>query len=186
MLLSLAQTLLTSPAPPYVTLSSVIFPSSPVSRRERLHGGSVRLKLSSADGENINQVMHIRQTSVREEGKNVFTRFLLIAHSMFSRLFLHPVFIYHSAAEDAPEWPVSLFLSISSSTFLLCATCFIFRFCNGVQNYSSTKLPAVNGVFTCVLRNKYTVCIFFYEIIQTTVSWQVYIFSELFFSLIGP
>lgn len=95
-LLSSAQALLSSPTPPYVTLSSVIFPSSPASRCERLRGGGVRLKLSSADGENINQVMHIRQTSVREEGRNVFTRFLLIAHSMFSRLFLHPAFIHHS------------------------------------------------------------------------------------------
>lgn len=120
-LLSSDQTLLPSPVPLFMTLSFVIPPSSPPFQHERLRGGSVRIKLSSADGENINQVMHIRQTSVREEGRNMFTRFLLIALSMFPRLFRHPVFIHHSTAEVVLECPLSaqvpfpvyLFLRIS-------------------------------------------------------------------------
>lgn len=130
MLLSSAQTSLPSLVPLFMTLSFVIPPSSPPFQHERLRSSSVRIKLSSADGENINQVMHIRQTSVREEGRNMFTRFLLIVLSMFPRLFRHPVFIHHSTTEDVLECPLSaqgrfscLSLSQNLSRILLPVVC---------------------------------------------------------------
>lgn len=117
-LLSLAQTLLSSSVPLFMTLSFVIPPSFPSFQSERLHGGSLRVKLFSADRENINQMMHIRQTSVREEGRNMFTRFLLIALSVFPRLFRRPVFIHHSASEDALECPLTVWIAFSLYLFL--------------------------------------------------------------------
>ncbi len=112
------QTLLSTSVPLSMTLLFVIPPSSPPFQSEQLHGGSLRVKLFSADREDINQMMHIRQKSVREEGRNMFTHFLLIALSVFLRLFCRPVFIHHSASEDALECPHTVWIAFPLYLFL--------------------------------------------------------------------
>jgi len=117
-----------------MTLSFVIPPSSPPFQHERLRSGSVRIKLSSADGENINQVMHIRQMRVREEGRNMFTRFLLIVLSMFPRLFRCPVFIHHSAAEDVLECPLSAWVAFPLYLFLRISRILLPLVCSNIHH----------------------------------------------------
>lgn len=122
------QTLLSTSVPLSVTLSFVIPPSSPPFQSEQLHGGSLRVKLFSADREDINQMMHIRQTSVREEGRNMFTHFLLIALCVPS--FILPSSVHSSlrfwGCAGVSTYSMDCFSSLSLS-----------------QNLSSILLPLV-------------------------------------------
>lgn len=91
----LLESVLVSPTKPYplphvpsFTILSSITPFSFLCfQYERLYSGGTGVELSHSDGGNINQVIHIGGTDAREEERSLFTRFRLIALSLFPRLF---------------------------------------------------------------------------------------------------